>query len=82
MDWLDTFIRIATVIGGTFFIILALLGAYYGWTVVISALELWRARARWMMFRKQSAELQAFSRYYDPNNTTNDDKQDPNQKTG
>lgn len=81
MDWLDAFLRIATVIGGTFFVILALVGAFYGWTVVISAFELWRARARWMIFRKQNPEFQAFSRYYDPKNT-NDNDQNTDKKNG
>ena len=81
MDWFNIFVRIATVIGGTVFVILALVGAYYGWTVVISSYELWRARCRWIIFRSQNAEFQAFARYYDPKNNTNDDKQDPNQKT-
>jgi hypothetical protein len=75
MDWLNIFLRIATVIGGTFFVILSLLGAYYLWTLSIAFFEIWRARARWMVFRKQNAEFQAFARYYDPHNNTNDDKQ-------
>jgi hypothetical protein len=78
MDWLNIFIRIAVVIGGSVFIICSFFGAMTLIATVRSALELWHAKRRWIKFQRMSPEFQAFSRYQD---THNDDKNDTETNT-
>lgn len=79
MDWLNIFVRIAVVIGGSVFVICAIFGAMTIIATVRSALELWHAKRRWIKFQRMSPEFQAFARYQD---THNDEKNENDSQAG
>ena len=59
MEWLDWAVKAATVIGGTFFLVCALVGFYYLLQTYRSTLIFWQARKRWLEQQRLEAQKEA-----------------------
>jgi hypothetical protein len=56
MDWLDWAIRIATVIGGIFFLMCFYVGAHSLFTAWRSELLIWEAKRQWLSLQRSEAD--------------------------
>jgi hypothetical protein len=56
MDWLEWAIRIATVLGGSVFLICFYFGAYSLITAWRSTLVLWEAKRKWLALQRDEAD--------------------------
>jgi|Laugresbdmm110sd_1035091.scaffolds.fasta_scaffold91745_3 hypothetical protein len=55
MDWLNWAIRIATVLGGVFFLACFYVGAHSLFTAWRSELVLWEAKRQWLALQREEA---------------------------
>jgi len=56
MDWLDWAIRIATLIGGIFFLMCFYVGAHSLFTAWRSELLIWEAKRQWLSLQRSEAD--------------------------
>jgi len=56
MDWLDWAIRIATLIGGIFFLMCFYVGAHSLFTAWRSELLIWEAKRQWLSLQRAEAD--------------------------
>jgi len=56
MDWLEWAIRIATILGGTVFLICFYFGAHSLITAWRSTLILWEAKRKWLALQRDEAD--------------------------
>lgn len=74
MDWLNWFVRIATVLGGTVFLICFVFGALSIINAVKAELLLWEAKRKWLAFQRLEQEKKKSTNKQ--NNADNEDEQD------
>lgn len=70
MDWLNWAVRIATVIGGIFFLVCFYVGAHSLLTAWRTELMLWEAKRRWLAIQRNEA---AMAKGIKPKSKPNDD---------
>lgn len=76
MDWLDWAIRIATVIGGIFFLMCFYVGAHSLFTAWRSELLIWEAKRQWLSLQRSEADkAKGIQRKPKPNPDNDEDEE-------
>lgn len=76
MDWLDWAIRIATVIGGIFFLMCFYVGAHSLFTAWRSELLIWEAKRQWLSLQRSEADkAKGIQRKPKPNSDNDEDEE-------
>jgi len=75
MDWLNWAVRIATVLGGIFFLVCFYVGAHSLFTAWRSELMLWEAKRQWLALqRAEAAKAKGIKPKSKPNDDDNEEE--------